>query len=124
MKKLSEYKNEDALDLLADIMEPVAYIFADKEFVKKAQENKLSAIKHVMKKHSKNILSIIARLEGVPVEEYKCTIFSLSLAIMNLFNDPELMDFFKSQGLKINNESSGSAMENTGEEHSMDSSVM
>ena len=35
MRKLSEYKNEDALDLLADILEPVAHIFADKDFVNK-----------------------------------------------------------------------------------------
>ena len=44
MKKLSEYKDEEALDLLADIIEPVAFIFSDSEFIETLQENKLAAI--------------------------------------------------------------------------------
>ena len=124
MKKLSEYKNEEALDLLADILDPVANIFADKEFVKNLQASRMSAIKYVIKNHKESILSILARLEGVPVEEYQCTIFTLPVILVNMINDPDLMDFFKSQGLKIEEESSGSAMENTKDERSEDSSNM
>lgn len=116
MKKLSEYKNEEALDLLAEILEPVADIFADKEFVSKLQGNRMSAIKYLIKNHKQSILSILASFEGVPLEEYQCTVFSLPIALVNLFNDPDLLDFFKSQGLRINEESSGSATENTEEE--------
>ena len=116
MKKLSEYKNEEALDLLAEIIEPVANIFADKEFVSKLQENRMFAIKYLIKNHKQNILSILASFEGVPVEEYQCTIFSLPIALVNLFNDQDLLDFFKSQGLKMEDEYSGSATENTREE--------
>lgn len=124
MKKLSEYKNEEALDLLAEIIEPVAEIFADKEFVNNIQKNRMSAIKYLIKNHKKNILSILASMEGVPVEEYQCTIFSLPIALVNMFNDEELLDFFKSQGLKINEESSGSATESIEAERSEDSSIM
>ena len=124
MRKLSEYKNEEALDLLADILEPVAHIFADKDFVEQLQTNKMSAIQHVIRNHKSDVLTIMARLEGVSVDEYQCTIFTLPMALINMLNDPDLIDFFKSQGLKINEESFGSAMENIGDEHFTDSSDM
>lgn len=116
MRKLSDYKNEEALDLLADILPPVTTIFADKAFVEHLQGNKIEAVQYVIKKHKTAVLSILARLEDVPVDEYQCTIFTLPVVLVNLLNDPDLLDFFKSQGLKINEESSGSAMENTEEE--------
>ena len=124
MRKLSEYKNEEALDLLADILEPVAHIFADKDFVEQLQTNKMSAIQHVIRNHKSDVLMIMARLEGVSVDEYQCTIFTLPMALINMLNDPDLIDFFKSQGLKINEESFGSATENIEDEHFMDSSDM
>ena len=124
MRKLSEYKNEEALDLLADILEPVAHIFADKDFVEQLQTNKMSAIQHVIRNHKSDVLTIMARLEGVSVDEYQCTIFTLPMALINMLNDPDLIDFFKSQGLKINEESFGSATENIEDEHFMDSSDM
>ena len=122
MKKLSEYKNEEALDLLADILEPITYVFADKNFVQKLQESKISAIRHVIKYHKKETLSILAALEGVPVTEYECNIFTLPITILNILNDEDLKNFFASQGLKIGEESSGSAMENIEEEVLKDSS--
>lgn len=124
MRKLSDYKNEDALDLLADILEPVAHIFADKEFVEQMQVNKMSAIQHVIRNHKRDVLTIMARLEGVSVEEYQCTIFTLPMALLEMMNDPDLIDFFKSQGLKINGESFGSAMANIEGEHFTDSTDM
>lgn len=110
MRKLSEYKNEEALDLLAEIIEPVAHIFADGNFRKVFSANRMSAIKYIIKVHKKEVLEILAALEGVPVKDYECTIVSLPATLMQIVNDPELLDFFKSQGLEINEESSGSAM--------------
>lgn len=117
MKKLSEYKNEDALDLLADIIEPATYIFADSQFIVELQKNKLSAVKYVIKNHKQSVLSILASLEGVPLDEYECNIFTLPVLLIDILNDKELMDFFNSQGLKIEDESSGSVMGNIEEEH-------
>lgn len=121
MKKLSEYKNEEALDLLAEIIDPVALIFADKKFVENLQKNKLSAIKYVLKEHSKSILEILASLDGVPVEEYECNVITLPITLMQVLNDEDLLDFFKSQGLKMEDESFGSATENIEGEQLMDS---
>ena len=116
MRKLSEYKNEEALDLLAEIIEPTAIILADKEFLNSLKINKMEAIKYIIKSHKKEVIEVLAALEGVPVKDYECTILTLPATLMQIVNDPELLDFFKSQGLEINNESSGSATLITGEE--------
>lgn len=109
MKKLSEYENEEALNLLAEIIEPVSSIFSDKEFVDSFKDSKLSAIKYVLKVHPKDVISILASLDGVPVEEYKCNAVTLPIMLMQVLNDKELLDFFKSQGLEMAEKSSGSA---------------
>lgn len=114
--KLSEYQNEDALDLLADLLEPVSNFLSDKKFEKLFKEgNKMKVIQYCLKTKArqKDILTILARLEGVPLKEYKANIFSLPVKLMELWDDEELVSFFVSQGFGMGNESSGSATENT-----------
>lgn len=114
MKKLSEYHDEEALDLLADIIDPVTEILADKEvintFIKK---NKLQGIGLAIKKHKKAIMQCLAVLEGVPVKEYHCNIVTLPKTILEIINDKELMAFFKSQSQQMEEESSGSVTANS-----------
>ena len=112
--KLAEYQNEDAIDLLADLLDPVTEIIADPE-VKRLWYvgNKIKLIQHALKSHKKQVLEIMARLDDVPVEEYKCNVFTLPIKILQLLNDEELISFFDSQGLKIGNGYFGSVTENT-----------
>lgn len=114
MRKLSEIKNEDALDLLADIIEPCSIIFSDKEIKKQFQEKKtgIKIVSYAIKQHKKEVLEIMARLENVPLEEYECNFLTLPVRILSILNDTEIMDFFVSQGQEMAKESSGSHMEN------------
>lgn len=124
MRKLSEYKNEEAIELLADILEPVCEICADDEFQKSLSKSKMEIVQTCMKKHSKALLKIMAVLDGVPFEEYHVNILELPVKVLQLLNDEELMNFFHSQGQMISSVASGSAMENTQEkEPQEDSSV-
>lgn len=93
--KLSEYKNEQALDILADILEPSSKIFSDKE-VKKAFEtgDKIKGIKTVIKTHKKEIIEILAVLDGVPVVEYECNVLTLPVKLLEILNDTDLTSFF------------------------------
>ena len=98
--KLSEYKNEEALDLLAEIIEPCAKIMADKQLQKLIKgKSKLDIVKAIIKSHKSEIIEILATLDGVPVNEYQCNVFTLPLKIIELLNDEELISFFTSQGL-------------------------
>lgn len=94
--KLAEMDNERALDAFAEILDPMAEIFTDAELRKAVDENKsyMSIIQLAIKKHKKEIIEILATMEGVPVEEYKCNIFTLPLKLMQIIKDEELAEFF------------------------------
>ena len=111
--KLSEYQGEAALDLLADLIEPAGEIMSDKEIGEVFKENKFKAIGLAIKNHKKAVMQILATMDGVPVEEYKCNVFSLPVKILELLNDPEMIRLFQYQGQTGDANSSGSASENT-----------
>ena len=123
MKKLSEYKDEQALDLLADLLDPTVMILGNpavNSCIRKGQ--KLKAIKWAIKLEKKRVIEILALLEGVPEKDFHCNLVTLPKMLLEILNDELLSDFFKSQGQKISEVSSSSAMENSEEEESEDSS--
>lgn len=111
--KLTEYKGEEALDLLADIIEPTVTIFSDEE-VKKAfnGENKLGIVKIAIKNHKKELIEIMARMDNVPVDEYEVNLFTLPIKVTEIINDRDLLSFFKSQYQISDENASSSATEN------------
>ena len=113
--KLSEYQGEAALDLLADLIEPAGEIMSDKEIGELFKKNRFKAIGLAIKNHKKAVMQIMATMEGVPVEEYKCNVSTLPVKILELLNDPALVQLFTYQGQTGDANSSGSASENTGE---------
>ena len=110
--KLSEYQGEAALDILADLIEPAGEIMSDKEIGEVFKKNRFKAIGLAIKNHKKSVMQIMATMDGVPVDEYKCNVFTLPLKILELLNDSELIRLFTYQG---QTNSSGSASENTEE---------
>lgn len=114
MRKLSEYRDEDALDLLADIMEPASVIIADPD-VQKAfeKENKIKAASVAIKRHKRAVMEVLARLDGVAVEDYHCNIFTLPARLIEVLNDDQLIKFFTEQAQTVTTAaSSGPATEN------------
>ena len=98
MKKLSEYKDEEALDLLANLIEPAIKIVRIDGF-KEALENgdKLKAIKLAIAGDKSAVMEMLAVLDGVPRAEYHCNIMTLPGRILEILNDEELMVFFTEQ---------------------------
>ena len=113
--KLSEYQGEAALDLLADLIEPAGEIMSDKEIGEVFKKNRFKAIGLAIKNHKKAVIQIMATMDGVPVDEYKCNVFSLPVKILEILNDPEMIQLFQYQGQTGDANSSGSASENTEE---------
>ena len=114
--RLSEIKGEDAIEVIADIIEPIAIIAADKDFEKerKAKKPMLMLVKYVLKKHRQSVIEILAALDMKTVEEYLETVNVVSLPkqIMEALNDPEVMSLFQSQS-QTEKTSFGSVMEST-----------
>lgn len=98
MKKLSEYKDEEALDLLADIIEPASVIFSDdkvKDTFKKAKGKSIIPLaKIIIQNHKNEIMDILARLDGTERNEYHCNVLTLPITVMQILQDKELIDFF------------------------------
>lgn len=118
--KLSDYKGEEALDVLADIIEPLTAILSDKEIQELTKQKNVPPIKYIkpaIKNHKKEIIEVLARLENKPVEEYTETVNLLTLPkqVLDLVNDPEVQSLFQPQGKSevTSLASSSSAMENT-----------
>lgn len=113
MRKFSEIKGEDALDVLADILEPISEIVADKKFVNLLTGNKKAqAAACALKHHKKEVLTILAVLDGTPVEEYAPSVLEIPALILKLLNDPDLIKVFQ---LADPEKFSGSATGNTEE---------
>lgn len=118
--KLSDYKGEAALDVLADIIEPLSSMFADDEIQALAKADNtapLQYIKPILKNHKKEIIEILARLDNEPVDEYKAkiTLLTLPVKIVEFINDSEVQALFQSQHQEVTPlPDFGAVMENTG----------
>lgn len=98
MKKLSEYRDEEALDLLADLLEPFAALFQDDEFRREyGKNNVLRAVSLALKRHKEEIMQILARMEGVDRKNYHCSMATLPLRLIELMQDNDLQAVFTSQ---------------------------
>lgn len=115
--KLSEIRGEAALDLLADIIEPAAEIMSDPKIkILYEKKDRAALIKAVIKDHKRSIIEILAAIDGVPAKDYEVSIFTLPIKVLELFNDPEMLNFFTSQELMEEQNSSIAPMVNTGDD--------
>ena len=119
--KLTEFKNEDAIELLADILEPTALILGDEKTkqdmidVRSGKKTRAKAVSSVIKRHKKETIEILARLDGKDPKNYTCNILVLPQKILEIINDEELASFFTSQVQMMESESFGLHTENTEE---------
>ena len=120
--RLSDFKGEEALDVLADIIEPITVIISDKEvqaLSKKKGTKPIAYVKPMIKNHKKELIQVMARLDRKSVEEYteNLNLVTLPMQVLELINDPEVQNLFSSQGQSqvTSLASTGPAMENTGD---------
>ena len=120
LKKLSDYQGEEAIELMADIIEPMTTILGDEEVQKLAKAGVKAPAKYIkpmLKGHPREVIEILARIEGEPYEEYskKVNAFTLPVQLLAVINDPQVKSLFTLQGqtAKTSLASFGSATENT-----------
>lgn len=115
--KLSEYRGEDAIELLADILEPTSSILADAEIIAliRGGGKKIDGVKIALKRYKREVLEILAVLEGEPVDIFaeKCNILTLPAKLLEILNDDELVSFFISQLQNEDSAHSGAVTEIT-----------
>ena len=94
--KLSEIKGEKAIEVFADLLEPVGKILSDEEVRKLLTDNasKIEIIKTMLKNHSKEVIEMMAIIDDVPVENYEVNFATLPMKLIELFNDEAVGQLF------------------------------
>lgn len=115
--RLTDYENEEALELLADIIEPAAVIMSDKKVSDMVQSGTpvLIIAPYILREHKKEVVEVVAGVHRESPATYKFNAVSLLSDLLDIINDPELISLFTSQGQNLQDTNSGSAME-TGKE--------
>lgn len=126
--KLSDIKGERTLDVIADIIDPIANIAEDEEASALFRKEKLpkgmtkktfllqrarKAVPALLKGHKGDIIAILSAIEGTTKEEYTASLNLVKLTkdAVELIRDEAFMTLFISAQT---GGSSGSAPENTG----------
>lgn len=116
MKKLSDYKGEEAIELWADLIEMVAPIFTDnsiKEIVRSGKP-KIEIAKAILAKHKSDAVKILLRIDPTPIDGLNVVIRLIEL--LNEIGKDETLTSFFGFAEQTDNESSGFLTENTGAE--------
>jgi hypothetical protein len=111
MKPMS---NEDKLDLLADLMDPVGEIIGDGAVLKLAAETKLSAAAaQAIRGHKGAVLRILAAIEGEDPETYHLDGAVLLVKALARLNEIQQItrELFPTQAQSADAAYSGPAME-------------
>lgn len=97
MRKLSEIKGEEALDVLAEILVPITTIVNDEEVREGFNENVANCVSVALKKYKTEIIEIFAVIDGKPVEEMveEIDILSLPAYIVEALNEPAIQSLFR-----------------------------
>jgi len=96
MRKLSEVKGEEALNVLAEILEPIVTIANDEEVRAGFDTNVAKCVSVALKKYKGEIMDIFAAINGKTVEETADEIDLLSLPsyIIDVLSEPAIKRLF------------------------------
>lgn len=129
--KLSDIRGDRVLDVIADIIDPIANMVQDKDvaamFERKAVPEGMDArdffakrmrkgMPVLLKGHKADIIAIMAAIEGVTPEQYAASLDfpKLFTDVMELVTDDALLDFLSSSGTEKDADAPGAASESSG----------
>lgn len=115
MKKLSDYQGEAAIDLWADLLEPLTVLLGD-EGIKnavRAGKPKTEIAKEILKNHKKEASEILLRIDPEPINGLNL-VLRLVAVITDIGKNEEIASFF-GYAVQANQEENafGSATEST-----------
>lgn len=127
--KLSDIKGDRVLDVIADIIDPIANMVQDKDvaamFKREAVPDGMEArdffakrmckgMSVLLKSHKTDIIAVIAAIEGVTPEQYAASLDfpKLFTDVMELVTDDAFLNFLSSQETGKGADAPGSASAN------------
>ena len=95
MKKLSDYQGEEAIELWADLLDPLTEILTDENVKKVVQSGKAPLViaKEILKSHSKEATEILLRIDPEPITGLNI-IIRLVAVLSDIGSNPDVKSFF------------------------------
>lgn len=115
MKRISEYKDEAAIELWADLIEPVAEIVANDKVqatLRSKDKKPVDIAKEMLKANPKNVVYILKRIDDTPVDGVNVLLRLVDI-LLEMINNPDFATFFGFAVQNTESESSGSVTANT-----------
>lgn len=99
MKKITDFKGDEACDFLCKIIDPMQEIAKDKSFVGLMKTGKaLEAAKKALSEHKESALKIVCAFKGVELDEKgSITPVDFLSAAISILNDDGILQLFTSQ---------------------------
>ena len=113
MKKLSDFKDEQAIVVVAQLLEPIMTILTNPENRKfKDEQSGFKMFSGFLANSPQAMMQVFAILSEKDPENYHCDAIEVTQNLMTLVSDSRLFELFTSQGQTGDATSSGSASEN------------
>lgn len=112
IRAFKDIKDEDALDVLAEVIEPISSICTDEKIKDYFEKPMALLASYMIKNHKKEVMQILQAMSG---EEYHCNLATLTVDLITLVSDETVQSLFKSSVQSGELNASGSATENTEE---------
>lgn len=95
MKKISDYKGEEAIELWADLMKPILEILSDEDIVNaiKSGQPALKIAPKILKKHKKEASEILLTIDDTPLNGLNVLTRTIDV-ILEFMNNEEVSTFF------------------------------
>lgn len=119
IKNLADVKGEAALDLVADLIDPVTEIMSDPVVAaayRGTEDNpgsKANAIKVAIKTHKKAITTILALMDEQDPKTYEPSAMVIPVRLLQILNDPDMNSLFTLPDQSSEENTSGSVSVNT-----------
>lgn len=122
IKNLADIKGDAALDLVADLIDPVTEIMSDPVVAaayrgtEKEPGSKAKAIKVAIKTHKKAVTTILALMDEEDPKTYQPSAMVIPVRLMQILTDPDMNSLFTLPDQTSEENTSGSASENSKDE--------
>lgn len=96
--KLSEFKDEKAVEVVARLLVPIGNIVRNRDNAKARGGTNLEFASAMLENNPTDVKNMLAILNDVDPSEYHCTAASVIFDVLSVFADEDLMQLFGLQG--------------------------
>lgn len=111
--RLSDFKDEKGVEVVAKLMAPICKIAANPENAKVKGKTKLELASAMFRNNPTEVKEMLAILADVDPAEYRCNGATVLMGLFEMLADPELMQLFGLRSKTQGPTCSGAQSENT-----------